>query len=182
MTSKSSAILSADGRYRYTLVRNLDTGLLTRGGTDRPCLFVMLNPSTADHTTDDQTVRQCMYFATREMCTSLQIVNLYAYRTAYPKVLEEARRDGTDIIGPETDAYIKIVRNRVHQGDGIVIAAWGAHKPSYPDHRNSHAARIQAVREMLDTTWWCLGTTADGSPRHPSRLAHDTPITPWSPR
>ena len=42
-----SAIISADGLYRYELRRQVGLG-------DRPCCFIMLNPSTADATKDEQ--------------------------------------------------------------------------------------------------------------------------------
>lgn len=53
---KSEAILSVDRKYRYVLTRTWDETLPN-------IMFVGLNPSTADETTDDPTIRRCINFA-----------------------------------------------------------------------------------------------------------------------
>ena len=52
----ASADISDDGMYRYWLSRRLSMG-------ERTVLFVGLNPSTADATKDDPTIRRCVGFA-----------------------------------------------------------------------------------------------------------------------
>ena len=76
----STATISPCGSYRYTLTRDLGLAMKPK----RPCLFVMLNPSTADALMDDRTIRRCKGFATREGCTSLTVVNLFAFRATNP--------------------------------------------------------------------------------------------------
>ena len=73
MTVRRYANISADGVYRYYLLRLWD-------GDDYgdKCTFIMLNPSTADHMVDDPTIRRCVGFAEREGCTGLEVVNLFA--------------------------------------------------------------------------------------------------------
>ena len=51
----SSAIFSDCGRYRYSLSRRWENG--------ENCVFVGLNPSTADSAKNDATVRKCIHFA-----------------------------------------------------------------------------------------------------------------------
>ena len=58
---RSGAIISACGQYRYHLWRRWDELLPTM-------VWVMLNPSTADATEDDPTIRRCIGFAKREGC------------------------------------------------------------------------------------------------------------------
>lgn len=113
----------------------------------------MLNPSTADEIKDDPTIRRCISFAKREGCTGLTVVNLFALRATNPKELLKHE----DPIGPENDKIIQDML-RLHQ-IGIVVAAWGAH----PLARE----RSKDVMKMLDSNILCLGTTKDGSPRHP---------------
>lgn len=56
------AKISDCGKYRYSLSRRWGE---IRAGRP-PIVFVMLNPSTADHTVDDPTIRRCIAFAKRE--------------------------------------------------------------------------------------------------------------------
>ena len=49
---RSDALISPDGRYRYWLTRQWGEGM-------RVC-WVMLNPSTADASIDDPTIRRCI--------------------------------------------------------------------------------------------------------------------------
>lgn len=177
----AGATLSGDGVYRYDLRRYLDPPL---GSTDRAALFVMLNPSTADAMLDDHTVRCCRRLALREGCTRLHVVNLYAYRTPSPAVLVRAWRDGTDIIGPATDERLRRILVTITpsvrwEPEPLAIVAWGA-RPAGLD-RGFHEARIDAVLATLALPAWCLGTTADGSPRHPSRLPTYVALAPWAP-
>src|SRR5215471_15764062 len=62
----------AHGPYRYLLSRRWRPGA--------PALFVMLNPSTADDTADDPTIRRCIGFARRWGAPAVEVVNLYALR------------------------------------------------------------------------------------------------------
>lgn len=66
-----SAVLSPDGVYRYELRRSWNP---------RPaCGWIMLNPSRADATDDDPTVRRCLGFASAWGYGSLLIHNLYVF-------------------------------------------------------------------------------------------------------
>lgn len=71
---KNGAELSPCGTYRYTLTRQF------RPNAPAPMVFVMLNPSTADASQDDPTIRRCLGFADREGYGAILVVNLYALR------------------------------------------------------------------------------------------------------
>lgn len=149
---------SDDGRYRYMLTRVLPE-------IGEPLVFCMLNPSTANATQDDPTIRRCVGFALREGAEALIVVNLYARRATKPKDLWAA----ADPVGCENDDVIRFL------GAGRrVVCAWGS---------NAKPARVKAVASMLrnqGATLLCLGTTANGSPRHPLYVRADQPLVPYT--
>lgn len=141
-----SAIISLCGTYRYRLERKIE-GF----PESKACVFVMLNPSTADSTEDDPTIRRCIGFASRFACGKLIVVNLYAYRTPYPTVLFDAR----DPIGPDNDEHLKMVL--LDEGN-VKIAAWGSAVRA--------ADRAAEVFKRFGP-FKCLGINKTGTPRHP---------------
>jgi len=159
---RGGAVISPCGLYRYRLTRTWDREL-------RPAAFVMLNPSTADATVDDPTIRRCVGFAKREGCGGIVVVNLFALRSTDPAGLLAA----ADPVGPDNDRHIREAAEQCHP----VIAAWGAHGDH--DLRNLH------VRDMLgeiSVGVMCLGTTKGGHPRHPLYVKGDAPLVPWMTR
>jgi hypothetical protein len=150
---QSSATLSECGVYRYDLRRVWDES--------RPaCVFVMLNPSTADADQDDATIRRCVGFADAWGCGSLTVVNLFALRSTEPRALYAH----PDPVGPDND---RVIRDRVG-GSGIAIAAWGIH--------GEFQNRGLAVLAMIESTGrelHCLGQTQKWHPKHPLYLKSD---------
>lgn len=144
-----------DGPYRYKLWR--------WWGNARPALFVMLNPSTADAERDDPTIRRCQGFAERWGYGGLEVVNLFAYRSTTP-----LRTIGEGAIGPLNDAMIV----KAAMSAGVIVAAWG--------NRGGALGRDKAVLDLLERAWngtiYCLGTTAQGQPRHPLYVRGDTKL------
>lgn len=154
---EKSAVISDCGRYRYVLTRTWDAWL--------PVLvFSMLNPSTADASEDDRTIRRCIGFARREGCGGIAVVNLFAWRSTNPDKLPILDAEKT---GPEnTEHVIRTVKGR------RVVVAYGVHFSAHPfvvlpflELLREHAAGI-----------YCLGTTKNGSPKHPLYLPGDTPL------
>jgi hypothetical protein len=105
------ADLSPCGTYRYLLGRRVGDG-------QRAALFVMLNPSTADASDDDPTIRRCRRFARREGCGLLEVVNLFAYRATDPVALRLAE----DPVGPANDHFISKAVERA----ALVVVAWAS--------------------------------------------------------
>lgn len=136
--------------YRYLLIREWDSSLPT-------ACFIMLNPSTADATKDDPTVRRCIGFAKRWGYGVLEVVNIFAYRATAPADLWPL----SDPVGPENDAHIADAVQRA----SIVIAAWGTHG-AYRGRGAEVAARLTDAK--------CLGATQAGHPRHPLYVPGDT--------
>lgn len=162
----SSAIISTCGTYRYTLHRSIPSVLRWV----KPCLFVMLNPSTADATKDDPTIRRCIGFAKREGCTGMTVVNLFALRATNPAELAMH----PDSFGPLNAQYV-IGEIEAHRRIGLIVAAWGS---------NPMAMRVEQVRSLAGHLHaagaLCLGTTKEGHPRHPLYVKADQPLIPWT--
>lgn len=153
------AIISNCGRFRYRLTR--------RWGLGRTLAFVMLNPSTANATEDDATVRRCMSFADREGFDAIEVVNLFAYRATDPA---ELRRAGYPV-GPGNDEWI---RSTVLGADAVCVA-WGA--------RVAGLERPQLVLPMLYALGvepQCLRITRSGYPQHPLMLASSARLQPFT--
>lgn len=148
------AVFSKCKEYRYVLRRKLE-------GDGPPALFIMLNPSTADEVNNDPTIRRCIGFATDMGCSELTVVNLYALRSTDPRGLAKHKEP----IGPLNDRYI---RNQINKHkDGVIIAAWGAHK--FAQERG-----LEVIRKF--GPFKCLGLTKDGFPKHPLYLRSDSKL------
>lgn len=150
-----SAVLDPTRTYRYRLDRAV-------GPQAKMVLFVMLNPSTADETQDDPTIRRCIAFAKREGCGRLVVCNLYALRATDPAAL----RTAADPRGPENEEHL---RRAAAEAD-LIVAAWGTnHLGGVWPFR---VAAILAERKPLYT----LKRTAKGDPGHPLYVAANAPL------
>ena len=124
--AQSGADFSDCGRYRYKLWRLWDD-------TRPEVMFIMLNPSTADATADDPTIRRCIGFARAWGYGGVRVGNLFAWRTPYPQAL----RSALDPIGRHNDSALC----ELAEGAALVVAAWGVH--------GMWLARSQTVRQRF---------------------------------
>jgi hypothetical protein len=155
---RSGAIFSDCRRYRYALWREWDATL--------PQLVLCgLNPSDADESRNDPTIRRGLGFARREGCGKLVMLNMHAFVATKPEDMLAA----ADPVGPLTDAVL-----RTYATDPrtlYVVAAWGTH---------GDPARVATIRTIFPTLM-CFGTNKDGSPKHPLYLPKIAPLVPWCP-
>jgi hypothetical protein len=168
-TRETWATFSPDGAYRYALGRSWEPDPLEDevDATRPKMVWVMLNPSTADETTNDPTLTKCIGFAKRHQCGGLVIVNLFALRATDPRELARAISERRDIIGPENyDAIGWAVRLF-----SIAVGGWGR----FPSGRVQRTA-IHPMAEAKFRPLHAFGTTRGGEPRHPLMLAYDTPL------
>jgi hypothetical protein len=170
----SSADISACGRYRYNLVR------LWNSVPARPRLvaFVALNPSTADATINDQTIRKEMAFAKQWAMDGLIKFNLYAWRETSPKKLFDASRNH-DIIGPRNSADFIHAQISAFACDFVVVG-WGTN--ANKNYASRIASRGQEVTETLRSAgvkMHCLKRNADGSPQHQPYISLSQSLQPW---
>jgi hypothetical protein len=156
---RSGAVLSECGTYRYRLDRWWDDGQCVA--------WLMLNPSTADASTDDATIRKCKGFSKRWGYGRMIVVNLFALRSTDPRRLAK----NTDPVGPENDWYLQ----QAFQDAREIVCAWGCNQHLTPELRKRIPRVLSlAVDEHLPDRIVCLGYSKDGTPRHPLMLGYDT--------
>jgi hypothetical protein len=155
---RSEAFLSEDRRFRYWLLRVWDESL--------PVLcFIGVNPSTADETKDDPTIRREIGFAKREGCGGILKLNLYAYRATKPADMWKAQKSGVDIIGGSQN-WVDALKGYTNRfGCSKVVASWGRQGAKRgPDF-------VMRWPGML-----CFGRNEDGTPKHTLYLKNDTQL------
>lgn len=161
-----STTISPCGQYRFWLSRPAEPGFEHLPHV----VFVMLNPSTADGTHDDPTIRRCRTFARG---AAFGVVNLCPIRATKP-----ADMRAWVTYCPDADA---IAQNDAHLAEVIaqdnftIIGAWGTH---------AEPTDVQYFVNLCDAFGkqvYCIGTNNNGSPKHPLYVASDTPIVPWVP-
>lgn len=157
----AAAVISPCGLYRYTLSRIWDDASPAR------VTFVMLNPSTADGTQDDPTIRRCVGFARSWGFGGVDVVNLFAFRATSPIDLFRT----ADPVGPDNDAHLRRLT-----GDGrTVVAAWGKQGAMASE-------RAEQVRHLLHHAGvepYAIAFTRCGTPRHPLYLRGDLSPQPF---
>jgi hypothetical protein len=160
---KKTAIISACGLFRYHLTRTWDEAL-------RPLPFIMLNPSTADASEDDPTIRKCIGFAKRLGFGGIEVFNLFAFRATDPR---ELRASGFPIGFDNTRLMTTRLFELGLQERGYVVCAWGANARNlcYPKdlvcHLSLSGVRLRALR-LLE----------DGTPAHPLMLPYSCKPVP----
>lgn len=138
----SGAHFSNDRKYRYALWRVWDN--------KKPLiLFIGLNPSTADETKDDATIRKVIKFAKRWKYGGIVMMNLFAFISPYPKDLKTCN----DPVG-ENDWWLHEYKMKCRD----VLFAWG----NFPEAKE----RAEKVAAMFDHAV-CLGLNNNGTPKHP---------------
>lgn len=159
LTDVRGATFSPCRTWRYTLWREWDA--------DKPTVaFIGLNPSTADETSDDPTMRRCIAFAKAWGFGRFVMLNLFAFRSTDPKGLRRV----PDPIGPENDDWIYTMVDEVQ----LIVVAWGAHSHPMMKSRAEHVLSLIPIPK-------CLGTTKGGSPRHPLYVPGNTKLVEYRP-
>lgn len=158
----NDAQFSPCGVWRYTLRRTWCE--------HKPAVaFIGLNPSTATATANDPTVTRCINFARNWCYGTYWMLNIFAFRSPFPKVMREYHDNGGDITGPENDEHI----TRVIGGVEKVVCCWGNH--------GVLLERGDAVLKLVEAAGHvphCLGVNYGGQPKHPLYLSRVTEPVP----
>lgn len=158
-----SAILSACGKYRYRLEREVGMG-------GPVYAYFGVNPSTADGSIDDATVRRWIGFTKVLGGRRLIVGNVFAYRAPVVREL----RHPHDCVGPENMHHLNCI---IGSAD-VLVPCWGSRDKL---NKKLHGQLDALLRQLLASgkPVLCFGKTAGGDPKHPLMLGYETPLTPW---
>jgi hypothetical protein len=162
---KRRALISECGQYRYRLSRRWNKSLPS-------CLFIMLNPSTADAELDDPTIRRCIAFAKSWGYGKLYVGDLFAVRTKSPSKM----KDHSHPVGPNNCQHLQRMALKVARSGGICVAAWGGH--------GTHMGQDKIVMKWFESfgvQLHFIKLTIKKAPCHPLYLRGDLKPTPWNP-
>lgn len=148
----SPAILSADRRYRFELRRLVDA---TGYGE---VAWIMLNPSTADESTNDPTIRRIIDFSRRWGFRDLRVVNLVPLRSPNPATV--VRHYGGPPFEGEFFLNHGYIERAVNEADTVILA-WGYHG----ERIGGDNIREDCCANHDDV--WVLGWNGNGQPKHP---------------
>ncbi len=155
---QKGACISECGLYRYWLSRMWGDGL--------PYItWIMLNPSKADATKDDPTIRKIVAFSKKWGYGGIYVANLFAFRATDPKKMKLA----DDPIGSENNRHIVDVSS-----NRMVVAAWGTN--------GTYKGRDREVIDIIYIHCYklkCLGITKAGHPKHPLYVPNNTELIPF---
>ena len=144
------ATLSADGRYRFTLLRDCE-GPFAKGAV----AWLMLNPSKADSDQDDRTITRCINYTKSWGYRWLYVINLSPFRAQNPKDLFREGREPDNV----WQTNIAVIKAAVQNVD-LLVAAYGGN-----GKWERRAERV--LEELTSVDIHCLDTTDAGQPVHP---------------
>lgn len=154
----NTAAFSPCRRYRYSLWRSWDSSKPT-------CAFIGLNPSTADESVDDPTVRRCKRFARDWGFGALVMLNLFGFRATNP----DDMMSESEPVGADNDETILQVARESRR----IVAAWGT--LGHWRNRDRHVCGL-----LKDFPIVCLARTKWGFPQHPLYVRADVVPAPYT--
>jgi hypothetical protein len=156
---QNTCVFSSDRRYRY-LLRHTWEPLFP----PKYCVWIGLNPSVADETHLDPTLKRIRSFSIASGYNGFVMTNLFGLVATDPDRLHTVN----DPVGPENDHYILQAATET----GKVVAAWGI--------LGGHQKRCETVLKMLTCfEVMCLQETKAGYPIHPLYVAGDTGLVSY---
>ena len=158
------AIFSEDRQYRYALRRIFDQERFEKEGA---CTFICLNPSTADETIDDPTVRRCINYAKEWGYPAFIMLNIFAFRATHPLDMTGHYMYMKDNAFKNDFAVNNLhIANICKNDSALVIAARGNHG-GFLDR----AKDIELLLEYNDIDIHCLKINRNSRmPAHPLYL------------
>ena len=161
MCNNNEAIFVGD--YRYFLSRHWMSDW-PAGNQSRVYTWIMLNPSTADEKTDDDTIKELYDRSPDAKC--INVVNLSAYISPNAEDLKQFN----NVVGLKGDVnkWRDNMERAINEADEVVFA-WGMQIR----HNKGLKTIINEVQNLVKTLKpscvpKCLGKTNGGHPCHPN--------------
>lgn len=158
-----SAVISDCGKFRYRLDR-------TVGEYGFVYAFFGVNPSTADASIDDATVRKWNGFTQRWGASRYVVGNVFAFRSTDVKALAKA----DDPIGRLNNDYLKQI---IADAD-VLVPCWGD-QMKVPQQLRMHFHWMMQQLVGSGKPVKTFGLSKGGFPKHPLMLGYDTPLIDW---
>jgi hypothetical protein len=163
--SKGFAIISPDKRYRYQLGRDVQSDGLVFA-------FFGVNPSTANATEDDATIRKWIGFCKRNGARKFLVGNPFALRATDVRELARAEHPGP--IGPDNHHHLTSI---IQQAD-VLVPCWGS-ETKVPERLRYRFTVLRQLIYDARKPVRIFGLTERGDPKHPLMLGYDTPLVEW---
>lgn len=162
-----SAIISVCGLYRYRLEREVQQDGLTFA-------YFGVNPSTADASIDDTTVRKLRGFTEKNGGRKFIVGNAFAFRSTDVDGLASA----IDPVGRENPGHILEI---MHDAD-VIVPCWGSRRKLPMRLRPRFDALKKFIFDYAEKNGKpvrVFGFAKSGDPLHPQMLGYSTPLIDW---
>jgi hypothetical protein len=161
---EGGAYFSPDFKHRHLLWR-LWKDAVTRPGF---AFWIGMNPSTADDSVDDPTVKKERKFTKRWGYGGYVKANVMDYRSTDPKGL---RSPG---VVPCSEDNLPIIVDIAKQADIVVLAFGAPHKKL-----RGHGENVVRALHDIGKPMFCLALTKDHLPGHPLYLKDNSELFPY---
>lgn len=145
---RGEAEFCSENKNRFVLKREWNK-------SNKKILFIMFNPSKANETKDDPTIRRLINFSKKFNYGGLIVGNLYTYISSNPNKIDRSQNI--------SKKNIKILAKLINSVTDVVYA-WG---------NNTDEPNI--LKQLVDRPM-CLGKNKDGSPKHPLYLPSNSKL------
>lgn len=160
-----SAVISPCGMYRYRLDREV--------GMEGPVYaFFGINPSTADASVDDATVRKWIGFTKTWGGSRFIVGNVSPYRATDVRKLATTMQWLT--VGRENERHIL---EMAAEAD-ILVPCWGD-RAKVPRLMHTNIDDLMSLLVGTRKPVMHFGLTKGGDPKHPLMLGYATALQPW---
>ncbi|TLX52768.1 hypothetical protein DN824_21915 [Stutzerimonas nosocomialis] len=159
-----SAVISECGKYRYRLEREVQMD-------GKVFAFFGVNPSTADASVDDATVRKWIGFTKVNGGRRFIVGNVFALRSTDVNALKSA----PDPVGPDNADHLMAIASAAD----ILVPCWGS-RGKLPKELHFHLAQTLTLLAATGKPILTFGLSKSGDPLHPLMLGYSTQLVPYA--